>query len=289
MAMRDDYISSRGDIRRKRYRKRRRQAILNRCLVIGLILIIILAAAIFIIKSCKKGEDTEILTNANITTSPKNDVTTASDNEETTEESTEFGVAGDRVVNDDERIVVIDPGHGGFDGGSVGNDNGLEKDDDLKMALALKKALETRGITVYMTREDDTFIELEDRAQFANDKNADLFLSVHRNKYGSDVSVCGYESWIMSTGPEKTTDIATRLQEALKKAGVSRDRGVKFGTQGSSEEDYVVNKYSLCPSVLLEMGFMDNAEDNSTFRNNTDKLADAMAQAIFEWFNAQGL
>ena len=78
------------------------------------------------------------------------------------------------------RTIVIDPGHGGKDPGAVLGNN-QEKTAVLAVGLHLKDFLISRGYTVYMTRNSDKFLELKERTSFANDKNADLFISIHAN------------------------------------------------------------------------------------------------------------
>jgi N-acetylmuramoyl-L-alanine amidase len=82
------------------------------------------------------------------------------------------------------RTIVIDPGHGGKDPGTVGRHGTTEKDVTLKVAALLRDMLgKLPNTRVLMTRERDVFIELEDRAKFANGKNADLFVSIHVNSH----------------------------------------------------------------------------------------------------------
>lgn len=300
--MRDDnYISSKRDIRNRRYRQRRRQVILNRFILSGVLLILVLLGVIAGVNACrnKAGNDEKggKATGGHVieesttdeTTDTKPPVTGEDDTTEPATDETEGNNTGEAYKKDGKRIVCIDPGHGGEDGGSVGADGVLEKDDNLKMALALRTALENKGITVYMTRDDDSWVNLKDRPKLANSKNADLLVSIHRNEYAADTGVRGFETWIHSSKPPAVVDLATRIQAALTAAGITRDRGVKYGSQGSEDVDLAVNNHSNGPSCLLEMGFMTNAEDNSVFRNNTNALAAAMADAIVEWMNAQGL
>jgi N-acetylmuramoyl-L-alanine amidase len=79
------------------------------------------------------------------------------------------------------KIIVIDAGHGGKDSGAVGTRGLKEKNIVLKTALKTYYELKSRGYTVYLTRSRDYFIELRDRTKFANDKKADLFISIHAN------------------------------------------------------------------------------------------------------------
>lgn len=84
-------------------------------------------------------------------------------------------------INKKSKIIVIDPGHGGKDSGAVGPNNEYEKDVVLNISQNLADILKKFGYTVYLTRNDDTFIELKDRTKIANKKNADLFISIHAN------------------------------------------------------------------------------------------------------------
>src|SRR5205823_3130466 len=77
--------------------------------------------------------------------------------------------------------VVVDAGHGGHDTGAVGKGGVREKDVALSIALKLAAELKEAGLEVILTRDDDTFVSLEDRARIANESNGDLFISVHCN------------------------------------------------------------------------------------------------------------
>jgi len=97
--------------------------------------------------------------------------------------------------------VVIDPGHGGKDGGAVGYRGKREKDAVLALAKRLKTILKKRGYRVYLTRERDRFIPLKRRTRFANRKHADLFISIHANavpKNGDRIKNRGIETYFLS-------------------------------------------------------------------------------------------
>lgn len=273
--------------RSSRYRQRYKQVMLNRFIFAGIIIIIALLGTIIGIKKYRAGleegtEDnkskSETVTNNNV-----NNDAQKGDNTSNT-----FMNDAENHRTDGKRIVCVDAGHGGRDCGAEGDGTGYEKDDNLKMALALKNALEKRGITVYMTRDSDKEVSKEERVALANNVKADLMISVHRNEYGDD-SVKGFETWVHSSRPEDSTDAAKKIQNALKNTGYIKDRGVKFGSQTSTEEDLYINNHCKGPSVLLEMGFMSNADDNYLHRNKTDELADAVAEAVLDWLKAQGL
>ncbi len=267
--------------------QRRRQVFLNRAIFGGFLTIIVLVVVLLGIKALRGSEEE--------TSSYKEQKTNASNNQSTTpvekdtkEENTTPVVVKDHKT-DGKRIVCIDPGHGGDDGGSTANGLKYEKDDALKLSLKLKTELENLGFTVYMTRTTDEWVDKPARADYANDVMSDLFISVHRNEYAADTSVKGFEAWVHSSKPADSIDIATRLLSAIERVGISRNRGVKFGSQSSETENYYPNSRSKCASVLLELGFMSNETDNQLYTNNMDAYAKEMAKEVLEWFNIQGL
>jgi N-acetylmuramoyl-L-alanine amidase len=101
--------------------------------------------------------------------------------------------------SDRNKIIVIDPGHGGKDPGAVGYKNYREKVVVLQIAKELKKILKQRGYKIYMTRNKDKFVKLRDRTQYANRKNADLFISIHANAVGKSSAnkAYGIESFFL--------------------------------------------------------------------------------------------
>ena len=103
------------------------------------------------------------------------------------------------------RIVVIDPGHGGKDGGAVGYHRYKEKDIVLALASKTAALLRARGYTVYMTRTGDRFVKLRNRTRFANDKQADLFISIHANAVprGKQDKAYGIETYFLSPSRSK--------------------------------------------------------------------------------------
>lgn len=100
------------------------------------------------------------------------------------------------------RIIVIDPGHGGKDPGAIGRGGTQEKTIVLSIGQKLRNALKTAGFTVYMTRNNDTYLKLADRAAIAEKKKADLFISIHANANPSR-SVKGFSVYTLS---EKASD-----------------------------------------------------------------------------------
>lgn len=190
---------------------------------------------------------------------------------------------GDKLNNDGEFVVCIDPGHGGNDVGCVGLDNSYEKDDTLKLAEYLAYSLEDEGVKVIRTRSTDVWVNLEDRPAYANEHKADLLISLHRNIYSEDQSVSGFEAWVNSVDSDNSGELAGLIMSGLEGVGISKNRGVKKGSQASASENYAINAGSLMPSVLLEMGFMSSPTDNQLYKTNLKLYAKAIAQAIIQW------
>lgn len=175
--------------------------------------------------------------------------------------------------------VCIDPGHGGKDPG-CNTEKRLEKDDVLKLGLAMRTAMEAQGITVVMTREDDTFIPLDQRCEIANNAGATYYISIHRNIYESS-EVYGNEVWKSSNASEEASTLADNVMSGLVSAGIQKDRGVREGSQ-DGHGDYLVLRNTSMPSVLLEMGFVQNKKDNKYFDENIDAYAEAITKAVLD-------
>ncbi|MEA4919478.1 MAG: N-acetylmuramoyl-L-alanine amidase [Clostridiaceae bacterium] len=176
--------------------------------------------------------------------------------------------------------VCLDPGHGLDDPGAKSSDGlRLEKDDCLKLALAVKDKLSESWpeIEVVMTRDSDTYPTLEERCSIANDSDSDIFVSIHRN---SADGASGTEVWIKSSKPEIDKDLAKKILAGLDSVGISSNRGVRNGTANNPESDYYVNKNTDMPSCLIELGFITSEKDNELFDKNFDDYAKAIAKAI---------
>ena len=178
------------------------------------------------------------------------------------------------ILNDTAQ-VVIDAGHGGNDVGAEYNGR-YEKDDNLALALLVADKLSEKGIDVALTRDDDTFISLEKRCVFANRKEAQLFVSLHRN---SAENAKGVEIWVSNDKPEKDTSLAENILNNLDEAGITQNRGVKFG-YAQGDGNYYVNSHTNMPSCLVELGFINSEEDNFLYDQNLDSYAEAVAKAI---------
>ncbi|WP_239634438.1 N-acetylmuramoyl-L-alanine amidase family protein [Paenibacillus sp. H1-7] len=173
--------------------------------------------------------------------------------------------------------VVIDPGHGGKDTGAISLTKRREKDFVLSLGTKVYKLLEKEPrIQPYMTRDDDTFVELDGRTEFANDLKADLFVSVHGNSAGKE-SVEGIETYYYT---EQSLEFAKLMHEKLLKATQFNDRKVK-------QNNFYVIKNTAMPSLLLELGFLTNKSDEAAMYSEEfqDRVAASIVAAIKQQLN----
>ncbi|WP_028548619.1 N-acetylmuramoyl-L-alanine amidase family protein [Paenibacillus sp. UNC451MF] len=173
--------------------------------------------------------------------------------------------------------VVIDPGHGGKDTGAVSITKRYEKDFVLALGTKVYKLLEKEPrIEPVMTRDDDTFVELADRASFANEMKADLFVAIHGNSTGKE-SVAGVETYYYT---EQSLPFAQIMHEQLLKSTQFPDRKVK-------QNNFYVVKNTTMPSLLLEIGFLTNrSEEAAMFQDSfQDQVAASIVAAIKQQLN----
>ncbi|MCD7727713.1 MAG: N-acetylmuramoyl-L-alanine amidase [Ruminococcus sp.] len=184
--------------------------------------------------------------------------------------------------------IFLNPGHGGEeDSGALSVDETrYEKDDNLTVGLLVRDELESRGITVIMSREDDTFVSLSDTAEMANESGADLFVSLHRNS--ADIGY-GVEAWVNWNAPKADTLLADNILSALNESTISENRGVGFGYIGYSytaHVNYAVNNQTTMPSCLLELLFITDEDDNVLFDEYVEeyavKIADGIEKTVYQ-------
>lgn len=182
-------------------------------------------------------------------------------------------------IQNENNVIVLDAGHGGFDPGAVGPNDVEEKDINLRIAKRLESILKSRGFKVLLTRKNDNFISLNRRVKIANDEGARVFISIHNNSSNKSTSE-GTETYI---APNKTGDsvfLAESIQkELVKKLGLV-NRGVK------KEHLYVI-KYTEMPSVLVEVAFLSNPTEEKLLGDDkfiTD-TAEAISQGLFNYLD----
>ena len=171
--------------------------------------------------------------------------------------------------------VFIDPGHGGNDPGATGN--GLqEKNIVLSIAKKLGVILNSYGVSVKYSRENDTFVGLEERAQMANNWGASLFVSIHANSAATPVS--GTECFTKSSASSNTKLLSASVANAI-----SNRLGIP--NRGHKEESWRVLVSSNMPSILVETAFINHAGDANLLLNRQDDFANAIATEILNYLN----
>lgn len=191
--------------------------------------------------------------------------------------------------------VVLDPGHGGKDDGARAN--GLvEKNLSLDVALRVEKILKPYNFPVVVTRRDDAFLTLEERASVANRLENAIFVSIHFN-HAPDRSSSGVETFYASekippeaawtwvglfNKPEVPPDNGETLAGFIQTALVMRTDSVNRGIKG--RELYVV-RHTRCPAVLVEGGFINNPLEAQLISNGDyrERLARAIAEGIMSY------
>ena len=174
--------------------------------------------------------------------------------------------------------MMLDSGHGGSDPGAVYRGR-REKDDTLRLTLAVGEILQENGIEVLYTRTTDVYLSPYERAVEANQAGVDFFLSIHRNSYPTDNEVMGVESLIYDLSGLKY-QMAQEINEQLETVGFV-DLGVK------ARPNLVVLKRTRMPAVLVEAGFINSDTDNELFDSNFQDIAQAIATGVRDtWENA---
>ena len=205
-----------------------------------------------------------------------------------------------RTVRSRNKVVVLDPGHGGSDGGATAN--GLvEKNLTLKIAQYCKEELEKySGVTVYMTRSTDVAVGLEERVQMAKNWGADVFVSIHMNSAspaatGAEVWYpnSSYNSEIHNNGQKLASDIENELVSlGLANRGVkirNSESGSKY-SDGSIADYYSVirnSKLAGFPGIIVEHAFLTNSADAEKLKQESfiKKVGIADATGIAKYFN----
>lgn len=169
--------------------------------------------------------------------------------------------------------IMLDPGHGGSDPGAV-HEGRQEKDDALRLAMAVGKILQEHGYDVAYTRTTDVYNTPFEKAMIGNNSGADLFVSIHRNSSPIDNQYNGVQTLVYNDSGFKA-ELARNINEELAEVGFA-DRGV------IERPNLVVLKRTKMPAVLVEAGFINSDIDNAIFDNNFDAMARAIADGIME-------
>lgn len=169
--------------------------------------------------------------------------------------------------------IMLDAGHGGTDPGAVYNGR-REKDDTLRLVLAIGQILQNRGVDVEYTRTTDIYETPFQKAMEANEAGVDYFVSIHRNSFEQDNIVSGVESLVYDLSGIKYR-MAENINANLETVGF-----VNLGVK--ARPNLVVLKRTKMPAVLVEVGFLNSNTDNQLFDVNFNDITLAIADGILE-------
>ena len=214
--------------------------------------------------------------------------------------------------------VMVDPGHGGDDGGAKGHKGLKEKAAALDIARAVGAKLEAAGFQAVYTREDDTFIPLWDRAKAANARGADIFISLHLNAARAKAA-WGSEVFFLSLGKGDDDDVvaienagagpavdgpdsvvASILDDLAQKAFLQDSERLAVAIQGQlnrlagikergvKQAPFVVLRGAAMPAVLVEVAFISNPKEEAKLKEPAfqAKVAEAITQGVRRYFAA---
>jgi N-acetylmuramoyl-L-alanine amidase len=201
------------------------------------------------------------------------------------------------------RVVVLDPGHGGPDAGARGKRGVEEKRVVLDVAMRARVHLANAGFKVYLTRETDRYIELDERGIKAARWAADAFVSIHLNSAPSSAPK-GLETFVLSNVGYPSTSSSSRsrgdktaypgnrfehsntvlgyfMQKALLEKAKGEDRGLKRAR-------FLVLRNAPCPAALVECGFLSNPGEEKSMLDaaHREAIAVAISKGIIDYFNA---
>ncbi len=176
--------------------------------------------------------------------------------------------------------IMMDAGHGGRDPGAVYQGR-QEKDDTLRLALAVGEILQNHGIDVEYTRTTDVYETPYEKAMEANNAGVDLFISIHRNSFPTDNEVSGVESLVYDLSGLKY-QMAEAIDEQLEAVGF-----VNLGVK--ARPNLVVLRRTQMPAVLVEVGFINSDTDNRLFDDNFNDIAQAIASGILDTLESEGI
>lgn len=193
------------------------------------------------------------------------------------------------------KIILIDPGHGGRDGGGSSKSGIVEKEVNLEISLKLREKLKEMGYEVIMTRDCDKGLyspsaknkkkeDLANRCKLKKDSNCDLFISVHQNMF-PESKYYGAQVWYTDNGYSKK--LARMVQENLKMDLSDNNNRL----EKPARDDYrILRCQPEKPGVLVECGFLSNTEEAEKLAKNDyqQKIADSLARSIKQYFDEYG-
>lgn len=193
-------------------------------------------------------------------------------------------------VNADENgtkyVILIDPGHGGIDGGAKSKNGTIEKDINLVIAMKLRDNLKSKGYDVYMTRDDDSQLDkkkvsdLNQRCKMKRETKCDIFISIHQNMFPQP-NCFGAQVWYSAN--EHSSLLAENIQSSLKET--IQDNNKRIAKAAKDQYRILRDGYEgAC--VLVECGFLSNYEEEQRLKNDDhqNKIVEGITLGINKYF-----
>jgi len=195
-------------------------------------------------------------------------------------------IAEEEIKSENNYIVLIDPGHGGIDGGAKSKQGTIEKDVNLSIALKLKDFLEKDNYKVFMTRQEDTQLDrkkvndLNARCKMKNDTNCDIFISIHQNMF-QQPKCFGAQVWYASN--EKSKVLAEDVQDSLKEKSEDNNKRI---AKAAKEQYKILRDGYEGACILVECGFLSNYEEEQKLKTDEyqNKIADGIKCGVDKYF-----
>lgn len=188
--------------------------------------------------------------------------------------------------NENKGIILIDPGHGGIDGGANSKTGTVEKDINLIISLKLKSRLESEGYKVFITREEDKELsrkkveDLNMRCNMKKETKCDVFISIHQNKFSQE-SCYGAQVWYANN--DKSAKIAEFIQNSMKEK--IDDKNKRLAKPAKQQYKILRDGYDgAC--VIVECGFISNNEEEKRLKTDEhqNKIVDGITCGINKYF-----
>ncbi|WP_055668525.1 N-acetylmuramoyl-L-alanine amidase CwlD [Desnuesiella massiliensis] len=197
------------------------------------------------------------------------------------------------IENTKDKIILIDPGHGGMDGGAVSKNGTLEKDISLLISLKVKGSLEKAGYKVFMTRDEDKGLyenkgtvrnkknqDLTNRCKMKKETNCDMFISIHLNMFPQS-KYSGAQVWYSREEESKT------LARILQKNMIE-----DLDPQNNRVEKPALDQYKILrdgydkPGVIIECGFLSNEQEEAKLKTEEyqQKIAETITKSVKEYY-----
>lgn len=193
-------------------------------------------------------------------------------------------------MDNKEIVVVVDAGHGADDPGKIGVNNVLEKEINLQIAKKVQYHLEKAGLRVIMTREDDRGLyddtvsnkkaaDMKKRVALINEAKPNLVVSIHQNSY-TDGAVKGAQVFYYTHSKEGEA-LALLMQEALRAFDSTNTR------QAKANDTYYMLKKTEVPTIIVECGFLSNAQEAEKLAEDTyqEEVAEAICSGVTKWLD----